>query len=103
MGIHVKYPLFLPEFNETWKFLDRISKNAQKQNFIKIRPVGAMLLHADGWTDGQTDRDMSKLRVAFCNFANASKKAGLLSNLLSKALNCIKQSLLPAVFYVNRY
>jgi hypothetical protein len=42
---------------------------------MKIRPVGAELLHADrrqdGWTDGQTD--MTKLVVVFRNFANAPK------------------------------
>jgi hypothetical protein len=32
---------------------------------MKIRPVGAELLHADGQTD------MTKLIVAFRNFANA--------------------------------
>jgi len=36
---------------------------------MKLRPVGAELLHADGRTDGQTD--MTKLIVAFLNFANA--------------------------------
>jgi hypothetical protein len=40
-------------------------------NFIKIRPVGAELFHADGQTDRQTD--MTKLRVAFRHFANAPK------------------------------
>jgi len=35
---------------------------------MKIRPVGAELLH----TDGQTT-DMTKLIVAFRNFANAQK------------------------------
>jgi hypothetical protein len=35
---------------------------------MKIRPVGADLLHADGLTD------MTKLTVAFRNFANAPKK-----------------------------
>ena len=39
---------------------------------MKIRPVGAELFHADGWTDGgQTD--MTKLIVAFRNLANAPK------------------------------
>jgi len=38
---------------------------------MKILPVGAELVHADGWTDRQTD--MTKLIVAFCNFANAPK------------------------------
>jgi hypothetical protein len=50
---------------------------------MKIRPVRAELFHADRQTDGrtggQTDRrtdgrtDMTKLRVAFRNFAKAPK------------------------------
>jgi len=46
-----KYPLFLSDFNETWNFFDRFSKNHQKSNFIKIRPVGVELFYADGRTD----------------------------------------------------
>jgi hypothetical protein len=38
---------------------------------MKIRQKGAELLHADGQTDRQTD--MTKLTVAFLNFANAPK------------------------------
>jgi len=38
---------------------------------MKICPVGAELFYADGWIDGQTD--MTKLIVAFCNFANTPK------------------------------
>jgi hypothetical protein len=37
---------------------------------MKIRPVGVELLHAVRWTD------MTKLIVAFRNFANAPKKQG---------------------------
>jgi hypothetical protein len=36
---------------------------------MKIRPVGAEFFHADGRTDERTD--MTKLIVAFRNFANA--------------------------------
>jgi len=36
---------------------------------MKIRPVGTELFH---WTDRQTD--MTKLIVAFLNFANAPEK-----------------------------
>ena len=42
-------------------------------NFMKIFSVEAELFHADGQADRQTD--MTKLRVAFHNFANASKTA----------------------------
>jgi len=40
---------------------------------MKIRPVRAELFHADGRTDGQPA--MTKLIVAFRNFANAPKRA----------------------------
>jgi len=39
---------------------------------MEIRPVGASLFCADGRTDRQTD--MTKVLVAFRNFANAHKK-----------------------------
>jgi len=32
-------------------FLNKFSKSAQTLNFMKIRPVGAELFHADGQTD----------------------------------------------------
>ena len=40
-------------------------KNIQIPNFMKIRPVGAEMFHVDERTD------MTKLTVAFRNFANA--------------------------------
>jgi hypothetical protein len=40
---------------------------------MKICPVAAELLHAEGWTDRRTD--MMKLIVTFCNFANEPKNA----------------------------
>ena len=54
--------LFLSDFNETWNFLDRFSKNTQIQNFMKIQPVRAELFEADRRTD------KTKLIVAFRNF-----------------------------------
>jgi hypothetical protein len=41
IGLRVKYyPLFFPDFNESWKFLDQFSKNISISNFTKIRPAG---------------------------------------------------------------
>jgi len=52
---------------------------------MKIRPVGAELFHADGRTD------MTKLTVAFLNFAkgpkNKTQRAGLL-RMNSQSQNC---------------
>ena len=67
IGLHVKFPVFLSDFNETSIFFDRFSKNTQISNFMKIRTAGAQLFHADGQTD------MTKLIVTFRNFANAPK------------------------------
>jgi hypothetical protein len=44
-------------------------KKAQISSFIKIRPMGAKLFHTDKRTD------MTKLTVAFRNFANAPKNS----------------------------
>jgi len=40
---------------------------------MKIRPLGAELFHADRRTNGDGRIDMTKLIVAFRNFANAPK------------------------------
>jgi len=53
-------------------FVDIVLKNTQLSNIMKIRPVGAELLHADRRSDERTD--MTKLIVAFCNFANTPIK-----------------------------
>ena len=63
--LQAKYPL-LSDFNETRTFSRYFRKI-----LIKIRPVGAELFHGDGQTD------MTKLTVAFRNFANAPKKQQL--------------------------
>ena len=54
-------------------FLNIFSKKSQILSFIKIRPVGAECFRADRQTDERTD--MTKLTVAFLNFANAPKNA----------------------------
>jgi len=47
-------------------FLDRVSKNAQISNLVKIPTVGAGLFHAEGQTD-------MNLIVTHRNYADASK------------------------------
>jgi hypothetical protein len=74
---HVKYPLFLSDFNETWIFLDRFSKKSQISRFTKMRPVGAELIHADGQTN------MTKLIVVFLSFANGPENKHICSLLRS--------------------
>ena len=46
------------------EFSEQIFEKAQIQSFIKIRPVGVELFHAD------TQTYMTKLIVAFRNLAN---------------------------------
>jgi hypothetical protein len=47
IGIHVKYQLFLSDFNEIWISSTDFRKS-QISDFMKIRLVGAELFHADG-------------------------------------------------------
>jgi hypothetical protein len=50
-------------------FLDRLWKNIQISEFMKIRPEEAELFHTE-----RRRTDMTKLIVAFRNFAKAPKK-----------------------------
>jgi hypothetical protein len=59
IGLHVKYPLFLPEFNATLIFRADFRNISQYKKFMKISTVGVVLFHG---ADGQTD--MMKIAVA---------------------------------------
>jgi hypothetical protein len=50
--LHVKYALFLSDFNVIRIFSTGFWKKSQIPSFIKIRPVGADLFHAERGTDG---------------------------------------------------
>jgi hypothetical protein len=67
-----KVPFVLVGFQWNSNLLDRFFGKAKISDSIKFSPVGAEMFHADGRTDTQIF--MTKLIVAFRNFANASKK-----------------------------
>ena len=67
IGLHVN-TIILVRFELNFNRLDRVFKNTQISNFMKILPIGAQLLHADRRTD------MTKLIVAFCSFVNIHNK-----------------------------
>jgi len=47
-----KVPVILSNYNETLIFFNKLLRNPQISNFMKIHPVGAELFHED--KDGQT-------------------------------------------------
>jgi hypothetical protein len=64
------------------EFPNIFSKNTQTPNFMKIRPVGTELFHADERTD------TTKLTVAFRNFANAPKTGKHSNMALKRTVYC---------------
>jgi hypothetical protein len=68
--LHVKCPLFLSDFNETWIF----STDFRKSSNIKFHqsPSSGRRVVPCEQTEGRTD--MTKLTVAFRNFASAPRK-----------------------------
>jgi hypothetical protein len=56
LGLRIKCPTFLPDFNETLTFSTNIRKN-QILNFMKIRLVGVQLCRMDRRTDGNNENN----------------------------------------------
>jgi hypothetical protein len=65
------------------QFSRQILKNSQISNFVKIRPVGAELFHADGQTD------MTMYIAAFRNFVNDVANSECSSNETER--QCLEQ------------
>ena len=57
----------------TLEFFRQIFENYSNLKFDENPWMASELFHADGWKDGQKERDTMKLIVAFRNFANATK------------------------------
>jgi hypothetical protein len=75
----LEYPLFLSDFNKSWIFSTGFRKVLRYQiSWKSVQWQPSCSMRADGWTD------MTKLIVAFRNFAKASKKndTGILSYLM---------------------
>ena len=69
IGLHVKYLLFLSDFNETWIFSADFRKTLKyKISWKVVQCEPSCSMRAGGRTD------IMKLMVVLRNFANASKK-----------------------------
>jgi hypothetical protein len=73
--VHVKYPLFLLDFNETWIFSPHFRKTLKYQiSWKSVKWDLTSFMRTGGRTDWRTD--MTKLTVAFRDFVNAPTEGG---------------------------
>jgi hypothetical protein len=100
IGLHVKCPLLLSDFNET-NFLDRVSKKYSTIKFDENPSSGSQVISMR--TDGETD--MKKLIVAFCNFAKAPNKNVTRCYKYSKSCSTIPLALQKQlrVFHISKF
>jgi hypothetical protein len=71
IGLSVKCPLFLSDFNGTFVLSTDFQKNAQMSNLTKIQWQPSCSIRKDG----HRQTGMTKLIIAFRDFSNASTKA----------------------------
>jgi hypothetical protein len=90
-GAHVKYRLFVSDFNETLIFSEVFEKYANIK-FHENPSSGSRIVPCGG-TDGRAD--MTKLIVAFRNFANAPKKENTSCNANIFNQHCLRRDLMP--------
>jgi len=96
IDVRIKYPLFSSDAHGTWIFLDRFSKDTQISNFVKIRPVGAELFHADGQTD-RHDKASSRFSKSRSNYPVVRVLSVALSHEAGFSLPCLSCAVLPKV------
>jgi hypothetical protein len=96
IGLHVKYLIFLLDFQETWVFSIRVPKFSQISNYTKIRAVEVRVVPCR--------RTIMTLITAFRNFTNApaefltltsdsSKSSRALSTQSTRAMTVKRRSL----------
>ena len=98
IDLHVKDRLLLSDFSEI-EFVRQIFKNFQIPNFMKIRPVGVELFHAQGRKD-------MKLIATFRNSANVPKNIRVIGSFNTAALKAIFRVALRSrlsIFYLKRH
>jgi hypothetical protein len=82
LGLHIKYPLFLLDFDDTSIFstdFRNIFKHQISRKFVQWEPsFFPAYRETDRRMDGRTH--ITKLMAAFCNFANAPKSYKVQSN-----------------------
>ena len=85
IGVHVKYLWLFSDFHETWLFWTDFRK------ILKYQIVCISVQWEPSYAKGRTERltDTTKLLVAFCNFANALKKALLKFEVIRHSLSCV--------------
>jgi hypothetical protein len=91
LGLHVKYPFFLSDANETWNTLDRFSKNTQMSDFMKMHPVRVELFHKDKRTYRQTDMTgySRSPKINLCVLCGSLNKQRLLIVAYNREILCL--------------
>jgi hypothetical protein len=79
--LHLKYPLFLSNFNRMSNFLERLSNSS----FLKIVEWE---LSCSMWKDTEGRTEITKLTVAFRYFANAPKNLDIEKYLIAWHITC---------------
>ena len=94
IGLHVKCPVILSDFNATWIFSTYFRKILKYQISQKsVQWETSCSMRTDGWTD------KTKLKVAFCNFSKVPKSEHSMKMTLRST--CKQNVSLPVLAFVS--
>jgi hypothetical protein len=101
IGLYVKYPLFLSDFNDTWILSTDFRKIPKYQ--IKLKSVQWESI-SSVWSGRYTDRHGTKLLLAFRNFANLPNKKRLIIEMVNIEIpHSFYSRLFPALYFKLNY